>query len=80
MVYSEYVQGVFRVCLEYVQSMFKSMFRVCSEYVQSMFIAISSASSVSIFGIFGITSHLLLQAVLTSSDVTDPANIATPYP
>ena len=41
---SEYVQSMFRVCSsEYVQS----MLRVCSEYV----IASSSASSVSVFGI-----------------------------
>ena len=30
--------------------------------------------------LFEITSLLLLQPVLTSSDVTDPANITTPYP
>ena len=51
-IYSDYVQSVFRVCFECVLS----VFRVCSECVQSVFnievISSSSASSVSIFGIF----------------------------
>ena len=48
---SGYVQSMFRVCSwysEYVQSMFK----VCSEYVQIVNITSSSASSVSVFGLF----------------------------
>ena len=45
---SEYVQGMFRVCSEYSQS----IFRVYSEYVMVCFISSSSASSVSVFGIF----------------------------
>ena len=49
-VYSEYIQSMLRVCSEYV----KGMLRVCSEYVQSMLrvCSESSASSVSVFGIF----------------------------
>ena len=62
---SEYVQSMFKVCSEYVQSFFRvsseflqSFFRVFSEYVQSLLvvkivvIALSSPSSVSVFGIF----------------------------
>ena len=55
------VQGMFRVCSEYVQS----MFRACSEYVQSLLvvkivvIALSSASSVSVFGIFQIAGGII---------------------
>ena len=58
-----YVQSMLRECSEYVHSMFRagsgqvqSRFRAGSEYVQSMFgvcfISSSSASSVSVFGIF----------------------------
>ena len=56
---------MFRVCSEFLQSFFtasseflQSFFRVSSEYVQSLLvvkivvIALSSASSVSVFGIF----------------------------
>ena len=61
---SECVQSVFRVCLECAQGAFRvcsecvqSAFSVCSECVQSVFnievISSPSASSVSIFGIFG---------------------------
>ena len=62
---SEYVQSFFRVSSEFLQSFFRvsseflqSFFRVSSEYVQSLLvvkivvIALSSASSVSVFGIF----------------------------
>ena len=52
---SECAQSVFRVCSECVES----VFRVFSECVQSVFnievISSSSASSVSIFGIFFLT-------------------------
>ena len=62
-VYSHYVQSMFRVGSEQVQGRFragsgqiKSRFRAGSEYVQCMFgvcfISSSSASSVSVFGIF----------------------------
>ena len=63
--YSECIQSVFRVCSECVQSLFRvcsecvqSVFRICSEYVhifvvvKIVVIASSSASSVSVFGIF----------------------------
>ena len=65
---SECVQSVFRVSSEYLQS----FFRVSSEYVQSLLvvkivvIALSSASSVSIFGIFFVSysfkPHITLKA------------------
>ena len=62
---SGHVQSMFRACSEHVQSMFRasseyvqSMFRACSEYVQGLFrvcfISFSSASSVSVFGIFAL--------------------------
>ena len=56
---SECLQSVFRVSLECLQS----VFRVCSECVQSVFnievISSSSASSVSIFGIFFYVTWIL---------------------
>ena len=65
---SECHQSVFRVCSECVQSVFRvcsecfqSVFRICSECVQSVFnievMSSSSASGVSIFGIFLTESH-----------------------
>ena len=67
-VYSHYVQSMFRVGSEQVQGRFragsgqiKSRFRAGSEYVQCMFgvcfISSSSASSVSVFGIFFLQFH-----------------------
>ena len=55
-VFSEYVQSMFRVCSGYVQSMSKVD---CQDYlsrlvVKIVVIASSSASSVSVFGIFHI--------------------------
>ena len=62
---SECLQSLFRVCFECVQS----GFRVCSECVQSVFnidvISSSSASSVSIFGIFFVFVIVIFVVIVT---------------